>query len=118
MIPVLLSLSSRFRKTYIVIDALDECLIDYQRDVERLLSSLIDSRCRLLVLSRPNPILRVVQGYPKIDIRPTERDIRIFTKAQIARSPRLRKLSEDIKETIIVALSRAGADHGMYVHYL
>lgn len=113
--PALLSLSSRFRKTYIVLDALDECLRDNQPDLEKLLSTLADSRCRLLVLSRPSPILEAVERSPGvvIPIRPKESDIKTFVEAQISRNPRLRVLSDDLTNQIAVELSKAGADHGM-----
>lgn len=115
VVPVLLSLCSRFRRTYVIIDALDECLASHQGDLEQLLTSLIASRCRILVFSRPNPILKVVERYPHIEIRPTENDIRTFTTAQIARSSRLKRLSQDDKDRIVEVLSREGSNHGMYV---
>jgi hypothetical protein len=118
VIPVLLSLASRFRKSYIVIDALDECIVSYQHDLVRLLSSIIDSRCCLLVLSRPTQALELVQDHPKVVIHPTLDDIITFTEAQISQKPRFKHLSNEIRRLIIERLSRVGTEHGMYAQLL
>ena len=111
VIPLLLSLFGRFRKAYIVIDALDECGANHTQDLHHLLSSLTDSRCHMLVLSRPGETLSVLCDWPDIEIRPDPEDLRLFTQSQIAQHAPA--MQDDLKRTIADTLSSPGTEPGM-----
>ena len=84
----------RHPKTYIIIDALDECsetardtLLD---EIRRL------SNTNLLVTSRPNlTIERDFEGAESIEIRASEEDVRKYLECRI---PKERRLQRHVKE--------------------
>ena len=94
-----------FRTVFIVIDALDECLIETR---EALLNEIqgLQPEIQLLVTSRPNIKLEI-EELEKLDIQASVHDIKRYVKARIQNATRLRNhiqadpsLHEVIVETI------------------
>lgn len=109
VIPVLVSLSHRFRASYIVLDALDECTNEQVDNLSLLLSTLTDSGCRLLLFSRLMPVLSDLLLYPQIKACPTKTDLEAFALCIISRETRFRSMAgESMVQEIIKLLSKQG----------
>ncbi|KIN03450.1 hypothetical protein OIDMADRAFT_39755 [Oidiodendron maius Zn] len=75
-----------FQRIFLVVDALDECDIDIQRElVLKVLRSLKTSCVRMFVTSRPHPddIRELFQDSPQITIEASSEDIEKYIRATI-----------------------------------
>jgi hypothetical protein len=81
----LLSLCGKFRRTYVLVDALDECSVKVRTSFIPILKGLEEASVRLFVTSRPNPedIKVHFQEAPRIDIRATDKDIRLYEQERM-----------------------------------
>lgn len=84
-------LSSRqdFRRTFLVLDALDECEIDTSRtSVLKVLENFKNSSLRIFVTSRPHPddIRGIFQDSPQITVEASSEDIEQYVRTTIQES--------------------------------
>lgn len=116
VISVLLAVVGRFRKAYIVIDAIDECANEHHPDLLQLLSSVAASRCRLFSTSRPTqPFELFTMAFtPNIEIRPPKEDIETCVRFKIQNEPKLRNLlSTDLENKVVDAMGDMVLKHGV-----
>jgi hypothetical protein len=103
---VLSQLSNRFKKSFIIVDALDEHVnneeegcpmqiefLDRLRQLQR--QSNATTSCRLFFTSRENrSIQSQLAGCARVDIRALDSDIRVFVRSRISDSTKFRFASE------------------------
>jgi len=114
IVSVLLAVSRRFQKAYIIFDALDECPPDYQHDLLHLLTSIRDSPTRLFASSRPHQTYDIFNSSPNIKIVPSKEDIKLYANAKLQEAPILVG-NEALLDRIIVTLLDTRERHRMYV---
>jgi hypothetical protein len=115
-ISVLMSVAARFQKTFIVLDALDECHSDNVPDLDNLARTISTSQCRLFVTARPSHGLSLFTGSncPTIQIQPSEDDMEKFVRAKFIQIFEKRAIFDKTQEDMIkTALVQLGAQHGM-----
>jgi hypothetical protein len=112
IVSVLLTVSRRFTKAYIILDALDECAPDYKPDLLHLLTSIKDSPIRLLASSRPHQTFDALATCPKIEIVPFKGDIQQYAKTKLQNAP-LFADDDGLLNEVIAALVAAGERHRM-----
>lgn len=108
---VLLSVSQAFPKTFIIVDALDECSeLDDADGGESLkflsLLQRLGSSVRLLITSRPHEHIRkMFKEASRVDILPTRSDIETFVEFRINKNPkfagRVNKGRNNLKADVI-----------------
>jgi hypothetical protein len=114
LITVLLSVLGRFRKAYIVLDALDECSADSRTDLATLIESIRDSQCRLFVTTRSSHGLPEFENCLQIPIVPSLEDMTLFVRARLKQISEQENLFTTSQEsTILNALVDMGKRHGM-----
>lgn len=102
VMPVLLAVSRRFGKCFIVLDALDECAPEHKSDLATFLEFFNTSGCRLLATSRLQAPLKF-KNCEDIKVDPDESDIRTMIVEQLRNNPALPdfvKESEPLKTHI------------------
>lgn len=113
---LLLSFCGRFRRTYILVDALDECSVEVRAAFIPILKGLEEASVRLLVTSRPNPedIKVHFQEVPGVAIRATKLDIRLYVREKIKSNEIFRRrITESQFAEIVEAIETRAS--GMYV---
>ena len=103
-----------FKKTYIVIDALDELPDDTRVNLPTVLSPLLAS---LLITSRPLELLEVADAVVHIDDK-NQQDIELFIDKQFEEPGRLRDMLKEkqlVRKGICATLKQVS--QGMYVSY-
>ena len=114
LIGVLMSVIARFRKAYIVLDALDECTNDNRRNLATLIGALRSSHARLFVTTRSSHIIPDLGSCPQIRIMPDSREIELFVKERLRKvSQQQDVLTESQELKIVNALVRMGSQHGV-----
>jgi hypothetical protein len=116
IISVLISVLGRFRKVYIVLDALDECPSDHRSDLEALISSFQSPHARVLVTTRPSLDLLSLENSPSIDITPSPEDMTLFVTSKMQKIKISREHSPftDTQEVKIrEKLVEKGSQHGV-----
>ncbi|KAK4167514.1 ankyrin repeat-containing domain protein, partial [Cladorrhinum sp. PSN259] len=103
--------------TYIVIDALDECLND-EGDVARLLVALRDlqgeGRFRLLCTSRFIPDIEAhFKADPRLEISARDVDVRHFVSCQIYRFPRCIQKDPELQQLVVKRIAETAG--GMFL---
>jgi hypothetical protein len=111
------STTAAFKRTFIIIDALDECAVE-GGNRDRLLSSLFELQkevgVNLFMTSRYIPeIMERFDGSIKLDIRADDEDIRRYIEGHIYQLPAFIKKAADLKNEIATRIIKA-AD-GMFV---
>lgn len=113
---LLVAMCNKYERTYMVVDALDECEASHER---RLLLPVLESlpyaSTRLFVTSRPNneDIVQTFSKANKIIIAAPTLDLREYILERMnERRDFLRRLTPELKERIMTTVS-AGAS-GMY----
>jgi hypothetical protein len=113
---LLLSMSRAFSRTFIIVDALDECPeLDYpDGDNLRFLSALqslgLGSSVRLLITSRPHDLIQQnFKNVSHVDIVPRKSDIEASLEFRIRKNSKFagrvakgKNLKDDIIETVLV----------------
>lgn len=114
LIGVLMSVIARFRKAYIVLDALDECTSDNRRNLATLIAALRSSHARLFVTTRSSHIIPDLGSCPQIPIMPDSKEIEFFVKERLRKvSQQQDVLTESQELKIVNALVRMGSQHGV-----
>jgi hypothetical protein len=113
-----------YRKTYLLIDALDECT---ERNSTRqdFLSHLQVREAQwnltILVTSRPHirDVPNIFENIGQLEIRPMDKDLRLYIERRIQREPRLKRNVQNDRalKGIIVDTIMAKAQ-GMYVIFV
>ncbi|KFY31446.1 hypothetical protein V493_01097 [Pseudogymnoascus sp. VKM F-4281 (FW-2241)] len=106
------SVINNYSKAYIIIDALDECTDSYgtRRELVSILRNLqAKTDTSLMVTSRFNArIEQSFQGFPMLEIRATDADVKRFVEAQMHRLPmfvqRNPELQTEIQDGIALAV--------------
>jgi hypothetical protein len=115
--PTLLLVCREFRRTFVMIDALDECdATRHRKSFLQVLKSIEKSSTRLLITSRPYPddIKRYLVAYPQITIEANDLDIRKFLTETIDRSDETTDIIDQaLKKDIVKDI--ANSAHGMLV---
>ena len=111
---VLMSVVTRFHKTYVILDALDECSSDNRADLATLIRSIRSSQCRLFVTTRPSPGLSEFDRCPTITISPSSEDMSLFVRARLQRIYEQRNTFTKLQESQIMdVLVDMGSQQGM-----
>ena len=104
LMSALLSVCSRFRRSFLCIDALDECAHEHQAILQEVLRKLKMSRYRLLITSRPlKEIEDIFHDVPQLDISATlaSKDIDLYVKSVIQTRPDFWDLADSgLQDTI------------------
>jgi hypothetical protein len=109
---VLVAVTCRFRKCYIIIDGLDECAREYQRDFFTLLRVLKTARCRLYVTSRPvEPFKSFFEDGRHIDIRPDLNETRDYMSSELQKL--VPDSTDDSKSRFIDIVSSGASANGL-----
>lgn len=113
---LLVSLCNQYTRTYIVVDALDECEAIRERRLLLLVFEILSNTpTRLFVTSRPNneDIFEAFDKASQITIAAPESDLRRYTIERIEeRNNFVNRLTPELKESIISTISTAAS--GMY----
>ena len=120
---LLVAVCNQYTRTYILVDALDECEASRERRLLLpLLESLPNAPTRLFVTSRPNSedISQSFHNASQIDIEAPESDIRGYIMERIdERRDSACPLAPELKEEIISTIStRASGMYGCVRSYL
>ncbi|KAI1329506.1 Pfs, NACHT and ankyrin domain protein [Xylariaceae sp. FL0255] len=116
LLSVLVLLLTRFRKVYIVLDALDEVSSENRSGLEALLSSFQSPHTRVLVTTRPSLDLRSLEKSPAIEIKPSQDDMRLFIDCKMKKIIHTHSLfSESQEAKIREALIKRGSQHGFFL---
>jgi hypothetical protein len=109
VMPIIDSLLEKFPRTFIVMDALDECSEDYRYTVLDIISHLHSSGARIFTTSRPHiePPKLKNDEWEYIEIRAQDEDIRRVFESTLLQKDSLRKrLSLEFKDEIVTAISK------------
>jgi hypothetical protein len=112
------NLCSSSDEVFLVLDALDECDENMNREqILELVEFLVGSNARVVVTSRPYPwdINRTFADYPQIAIEAADSDVRAFLLEKITKSKRgIRPfIDETLREEIVQSIT--AKSQGMYV---
>lgn len=114
LIHVLMSVTARFRKVYIVLDALDECSNDNERDLANLIASIRSSHARLFVTTRPSHNIPDLDICPPIAVEPHPKDMELFVRERLGKISRQQDVFTAAQESrMVTELVRKGGQHGM-----
>lgn len=110
---LLLSLCGSFTRTFVLVDALDECnIIEERRLFLSTLQSLQEASVKTFVTSRPNheDIRAQFSQVPQVEIAATENDIKRYVKQKMISNPVFMKritpeLKKEITDTITARAS-------------
>lgn len=116
---LLLSACDTFGRSYIVVDALDECALDQRKLLLPLFQSLREASIKVFVTSRRHAqdVERAFCDHTRVEIRATESDLQDYVTNQIEDDEDLTDLLPDELKTKIVSSISNGA-RGMYVFKL
>lgn len=105
-----------FKRVYVIVDALDECIDDMRWELMDCLRSLED-HINLLVTSRfLDTINKELEDFARLEIKANKADLEIFINQNIQKNKNLRRVVEKsppLKEDIRVAVVRIAED--MYI---
>jgi hypothetical protein len=109
---LLLSLCGSFTRTFVFVDALDECnVFQERRQFLSTLQSLQKASVRTFVTSRPNheDIKTQFNQVPQVEIEATENDIKRYVKQRMTSNPIfMKRITPELeKEIIDIIASRA-----------
>lgn len=116
LVNTLKGIAKEFSRTYIIIDALDECSDkNYRRSLLQILSELEMMSVKLFLTSRPHSedIKRNLGTYPQIIVEASEADIRTYLDHKIDQDEGISDIIDDSLKTEIVDTIAKGAQ-GMY----
>lgn len=115
---LLVALCSQSSRTYIVVDALDECEANRERRLFLpVFEDLPDSTTKIFVTSRPNneDIFQSLSRASQITITASELDLRKYIIERIdERKDFVNRVTPELKENIISAISTGAS--GMYYY--
>ena len=113
----LLSVAGTYSMVFIIFDALDECPNDDGgRDMflSRMFHLQDECGANLFVTSRPYPDLEeLFEGSKRIELRPSDRDIRIYLESSMSTLPPVVSHDAALREEIVTAIGMAA--QGSYV---
>jgi hypothetical protein len=113
----LLSVAGTYSMVFIILDALDECpYYDNGRDMflSRIFHLQGECGANLFVTSRPYPdLVDQFEGSRRIEIRPSDRDIRIYLESRTSTLPHVVSHDAALQEEIVTAIEMAA--QGWYV---
>ncbi|KAK6508725.1 hypothetical protein TWF506_010803 [Arthrobotrys conoides] len=117
---LLVQSASSFKTTYIVVDALDECVPEQRLQVLDILHRLADDGgAGIFATSRPHPedINEIFKEVDRIELGAKTEDIRKYIKAEVmrhqARTPKARHLDDELRDRIMDGLT--GMSNGMFL---
>ena len=105
----------RYRKVFIIVDALDE-YSENQKDCDSMLAELEQLReySNMMLTSRfVAPYIDAFSAASRVTIVAKDRDVRRYLESQIATLPRFVKANQELQELIIQTITEAV--EGMYV---
>lgn len=110
MLSLVLNTCKVYKKTFLVVDALDEC--EARRSFLPVLEQLGRAGVRVLVTSRPHKpdIADFFRNSSRLDIVASDDDIKLYVEEQISSNFKHKelaeKLSEDMRRTIVSTIMR------------
>ncbi|KAM0344165.1 hypothetical protein ACHAPU_007887 [Fusarium lateritium] len=114
IVSIIATISNRFQKCYIVIDALDECASEYQQDLLYLLASIRDTRSRLFVTSRSSSQIDMfLEPYPRIQIITSKNDVELFVMSKLESS--VIGNDPELLSRVVNAIIDNSEKHGMFL---
>ena len=116
---VLKHICEHFEKCFVIIDALDKCLVTYRREVLHILSELSGEWVQLFGTSRPHShdIKQHFNGTEQVAIAANETDIQSYCLQKIDSNDSTHELMDN-ELRVEVANSIAKNAQGMYVELL
>lgn len=116
LLAAFLSLASKFRRTYVCLDALDECAEEHQQALQEILHRLRQARCSLLITSRREITYSDdFKQVPQISIEATPDDIGNYVTSVLNQHPELRDIVDNSLQRNISQVL-AEKSNGMYVY--
>lgn len=112
VLPVLLLVAGMFQRTYIILDALDECTSESHRDLYTLLNTVKGSQCRLFVTGRPSQAVSMFKHEASIRIEAPRDDIILLAHAVLRDA---HHINAEIRHEIVEKV--AAGSHGMCVSH-
>jgi hypothetical protein len=113
------AVAALYTRAFIIVDALDECLItgSYRSDfLSRVFDVKEKSGSNLFMTSRHIPeITEIFNGHTLLEIRALESDVRRYVDGHISNLPSFVRRSPDLQEEVKTGI--VGAVDGMYVIY-
>ncbi|EPS43367.1 hypothetical protein H072_2627 [Dactylellina haptotyla CBS 200.50] len=116
---LLIETISKFKTTYIVVDALDECDPEQRFYVLQIFQKLASAGAKVFATSRPHPedINEALNEARKIELSADADDIKKYINAEIARhqrsAPRARQIHSELRSHIVESLTRKS--NGMFL---
>jgi hypothetical protein len=96
LLAAFLTVATKFRRTYVCIDALDECSEEHQHARDEILHRLRQSRCFLLVTSRRDiKCSEDFSNVPQISITATPDDIEHYVTSVLKQHPELHDMVDN-----------------------
>jgi hypothetical protein len=116
LLAAFLTLASKFRRTYVCLDALDECAEEHQHALQEILHRLREARCSLLTTSRCEiKYSEYFSQVPQISIQATPDDIGHYVASVLERHPELSDMVDTgLQRRISSVLAEKSS--GMYVY--
>jgi NACHT domain len=109
---LILSICRSFGRSYIIIDALDECSPGERKLLLTTIRNLQKASIKIFVTSRQHAqdVERAFSGHVRVEIQATEKDIRAYIEHQIEDDEDLMDLlTEDLRARIVSTIAaRAG----------
>ncbi|KAF7506984.1 hypothetical protein GJ744_011008 [Endocarpon pusillum] len=104
--------ASTYSKSFIIVDALDECSISEggrQEFISELLNLQAKARSNIFVTSRINPqIARELRtGYTRLEVRASDADVRKYLESQVHRLPAFVQRSTEVQKEIKNGITNA-----------
>ncbi|KAI9774836.1 MAG: hypothetical protein M1840_000052 [Geoglossum simile] len=114
---LILSICKTFGRSYIVIDALDECSPDQRKLLLTVIRNFQRASIKIFVTSRQHAqdVERAFSGHARIEIKATEPDLRAYIEHQIEDDEDLMDLLPEDLRVRIVSTIAAGAG-GMFLY--
>ncbi|KAI1418854.1 ankyrin [Xylaria sp. FL1777] len=111
IVSTVIAVFKQFQRVYIIIDALDECPPEHQKDLLQLLTLIKDSPARLLAYSASYQTFDIFNDSPNIEIIPSKHDILLYAQSVLQSLPVER---EYLRATIIANLLDIGRQSLMF----
>ncbi|KAI1118679.1 ankyrin [Nemania sp. NC0429] len=112
IVSVLIHVSVKFRRSYIIIDAIDECAAEHQKDLSFLLREIRCSSARCLVSSRQHYTFDLFGHSSTVDVIPSAQDIKRYAGSRLIGLP---AQLNDLRDSIVSHLLKLREQHHSFL---
>ena len=96
-------LTAQFNRTFVCLDALDECLDQHRHVLRDLLNRIMKSGCRLMASSRPGEFFKnLFQNCSSIEIRIETSNIDEYLRSAFDKHPKLEDMMDDNLKKLVI----------------